>query len=124
MYEPVDCIKCDESFCKKCLDDWRKKNDSCPTCRNKPIETKQINKKYAAMLRKVQLFCNECKEPLSYEELTTKHFDQCPRPKVECPLGCGCPDIKGIEHLDDCPKAFIQCPRCSCFDLRENIEVW
>ena len=71
-------------------------------CRKTPIDSKQINKKFAALLRKVLLICNECNQKLPYEEMVTKHFDECPRPKIRCPLECGVDDIKSIDHLAVC----------------------
>ena len=39
MIEPVMCLNCQNSFCKKCIEDWKKKGGICPNkCQNSIIK--------------------------------------------------------------------------------------
>lgn len=50
-------LYCKHSFHKSCIDKWLKTNDTCPLCREKHIERKQINE------------CNEINEEDSNAEV-------------------------------------------------------
>ena len=30
VYQPLQCVKCENLFCRNCIEEWRKKSNSCP----------------------------------------------------------------------------------------------
>lgn len=74
IIDPVQCIECQNTFCKDCLKQWNKKSSTCPF-RCKTFETKE-NKLLKRLLSKLQLKCpNKCGKTISYDDFikhTTK----------------------------------------------------
>lgn len=57
-----------------------------------------------------------CGQTMSYEELVSKHKDECIRKQIECPLGCHTTLVSKVDavmHYDICMQAIVQCDLCS-----------
>jgi len=44
MLEPVMCLNCQNYYCKKCIEDWKKKSPTCPNKCEEPIFKNVIEK--------------------------------------------------------------------------------
>jgi hypothetical protein len=115
---PVICIKCENIFCKDCVDLWKKKSNTCPM-RCEPFECKDLkNTLYGQQLKKIRLFCAfqkfGCKEtPLNEEK--EKHEKECTYRPIRC-TKCkidGIPKYLYEEHmLLNCGSFKINCFIC------------
>ena len=74
LINPIMCMKCDGTFCKKCIDDWEKKNLKCPNNCNEP--NYQQNSIKNDILYKLKFKCEECEEEIYYNEMKN-HIDKC-----------------------------------------------
>lgn len=76
IVDPIQCIECQNSFCKECLAQWSKKSKTCP-CRCSPFETTE-NKLLKRLLCKIQLNCpNKCGKTIPYEKYFTHINQEC-----------------------------------------------
>ena len=86
LINPQECSLCQNSFCKKCLNEWACINSSCPyKCDNS--EFKDSSRTLKNLLEKLLfkcMFCNSAKEELSYL-LFLNHLKTCEKVKVNCP---------------------------------------
>ena len=73
LINPIMCIKCQETFCKKCIDDWEKKNLKCPNNCNEP--NYQQNSIKNDILYKFK--CEECEEEIYYNEMKNHIDNKC-----------------------------------------------
>ena len=78
LINPIMCMKCDGTFCKKCIDDWEKKNLKCPNNCNEP--NYQQNSIKNDILYKLKFKCEECEEEIYYNEMKN-HIDKCTHKK-------------------------------------------
>ena len=74
MTDIMECMKCQNVCCKKCLDDWKKKGGDCPNrCKSefrKVIQNKNL-------IYKLKFRCiNGSKGEINYEDLK-KHYENC-----------------------------------------------
>ena len=44
LIDPIMCTKCQNVYCKKCIDEWEKKNNTCPNRCENPNYQKSIGK--------------------------------------------------------------------------------
>jgi len=64
LRDPTSCSKCETCFCKTCIEEWMKKNNSC-TLKCTPLELKDINISQRKILNKINIKClNGCSVPL------------------------------------------------------------
>ena len=58
--DPVDCIRCDTTYCRICADENIKQNNKCPKkCSgNKILEIKDVNRLFKSLLSKARFKCN------------------------------------------------------------------
>ena len=68
------CLKCQYSFCQKCIDNWSKSNDVCPNKCNEPNYQKSLGK--IEILSKLKFKCKKCGGEYYYQEIR-KHNDNC-----------------------------------------------
>jgi len=74
LNDPLMCTGCETPFCRKCIENWKTKNDSCPS-RCKPFLLKDISKTLKSLLDRVFL---KCKNGCSVSLLEfPKHQDTC-----------------------------------------------
>ena len=72
LINPVICMKCQNVFCKKCADDWSKKDDKCPNRCVNPNYQKSIGKN--DILSKLKFKCKKCGNKAYYDDIKI-HID-------------------------------------------------
>ena len=79
-------------FCENCINNWKKKNNTCPKrCSNFIIkDAPTVLKK---LLDKLKILCTFCKNDFNYDTYLYKHFPECYKTNrlVKCPF---CPNCK------------------------------
>ena len=84
IIEPVQCLSCENSFCKDCFEDWKKKKgeNSCPfRCQNPSFKSSRLIKN---LLSNLKFKCqNGCKEEIPYLDLLDHYKDKCPNKKID-----------------------------------------
>ena len=71
---PVLCLKCQNYFCQKCIDDKYKNNEECPNKFSEPSFQKSMGKN--DILSKLKFNCQKCGGEYYYHEIT-KHNETC-----------------------------------------------
>ena len=80
LINPMMCMGCQNVFCKKCTDEWAKKDDKCPSrCKNQNYQ-KSIEKKN--ILSKLKFKCFKCEENVAYDNIRT-HMETCDKDYIE-----------------------------------------
>jgi len=74
IINPFMCMNCQNVYCKKCLDDWSKKDKRCPNRCANPNYKKSIEK--SNTLSKLKFKCEKCGEEILYDNVK-KHIDNC-----------------------------------------------
>ena len=74
LIEPVICMKCQNSYCKRCSEDWTQKNDKCPNRCENPNYQKSLDKNN--ILSKLKFKCENCGEKIFYEKVQN-HINEC-----------------------------------------------
>ena len=84
VIEPVQCLLCENSFCKNCLEDWKKKKgeNSCPfRCSNPSFKNSRLIKNLLANLKfKCQ---NGCNLEIPYLDLQEHYKEKCSNIKID-----------------------------------------
>ena len=81
IFEPVQCIKCENCFCKNCAVDWKKRSNSCPyKCGVFDFkESKFITRMLDVLIFKCM---NGCEERIQYTDLSTHYDKKCKKRKL------------------------------------------
>ena len=83
IINPVQCLECDNCFCKLCIDDWKKSKgeNSCPFRCSKPkYKNSRLIKNILASLKfKCQ---NGCKIEIPYLEFEEHYKEKCPKIEI------------------------------------------
>ena len=74
LINPVMCMKCQNVFCKKCINDWSKKDNKCPNRCTDPNYQKCIGKN--DILSKLKFKCQACGNIIKYDD-AKKHLSSC-----------------------------------------------
>jgi len=75
LIEPIICMKCQKVFCKKCIENWKKKSEKCPNVNcNSPSYKECIGKKEILSILKFK--CSRCGALIEYFE-AKDHHDMC-----------------------------------------------
>ena len=119
VWNIIDCGHCGSLFCKYCIDEAIKSNNSCPVCRHVPFETTQ-SKTIRKIIDKYKLKCpnNSCKENPEYSEYIS-HQEKCKLRKYRCNNeGCDFEasliDKENMEaHTKKCQYRNIICQYCN-----------
>lgn len=116
IYDPIMCSKCENIFCRSCINSLLKKSFKCP---NKCIfEEKEVGRVLKNLLNKFELQCyfvkNGCSSILLYGEFI-KHCNNCDYGDFKC-LTDNC-DFVGIKkeviaHVQICPLKLLLCKYC------------
>ena len=76
LINPMMCIKCQNSYCKKCIDKWKEENKKCPNdC--KEAEYQECKMKND-ILFKLKITCVGCGKEINYNEAQQHHDSCCP----------------------------------------------
>ena len=71
---PIMCMKCQNSYCQKCIDNLDKNNEICPNKCNEPTFNKSLSKN--DILSKFKFKCRKCGIEYFYHEIK-KHCEAC-----------------------------------------------
>ena len=74
LINPMMCMKCQNVYCKKCSDDWSKKNDKCPNRCDNPNYQRSLEKNN--ILSKIKFKCEKCEQQILYNDVK-EHVDNC-----------------------------------------------
>ena len=74
LINPLMCMNCQNVYCKKCIDEWSKKDNKCPNRCENPNFKKSIEKNN--ILSKLKFKCNKCEKEILYDDVQ-KHADKC-----------------------------------------------
>lgn len=120
---PVMCKKCETVFCPDCIDNWKKKSNTCPM-RCTPIELIQTDKTIVhQQLKKIKKWCiyqeNGCLEKILLGDFV-KHEKVCDYRPLKCTKCQQSVSMKFItNHLyEDCQKN-----RGSCFICEKELNL-
>lgn len=84
---PLECNYCKNSFCKKCIENWLTKNNSCPFRCTGKILLKKPHNIIMDSLKRLHFNCKNiswgCPEKLDYEQYI-KHTEECVYNNVKC----------------------------------------
>ena len=80
LIDPVMCMNCQNVYCKKCVDDWAKKDKKCPNRCENPNYQKSLVKN--DILSKLKIKCKFCKMIVQYNEVQN-HKENCIKDKME-----------------------------------------
>ena len=67
IIKPQMCMKYQNVYCKKCIEDLSKRNNKCPNRCNNPNYQRSLEK--AKILSKLKFKCQKCGNQFSYDEL-------------------------------------------------------
>ena len=82
--EPIKCKKCQNNYCKACIDNWLKKVNICPgNCIN-PVYVQSIDK--INMLSLLIFRCKNCKEEIKYNDVESHLNSGCTTYRTESKL--------------------------------------
>ena len=71
IIDPMMCMNCQNSYCKKCISQWNLINEKCPNrCKNPNY---QISKEMNELLSKLNFKCKFCDKTFEYNEMK-KHY--------------------------------------------------
>ncbi len=88
VIDPKQCDKCENAFCRECVDSWLRKSSSCPfKCENPNF--KEAGRALKTMINKLILRCPQgCPKTFNYEGLKTHVCDKTQENLKDCPC-CG-----------------------------------
>ena len=66
LINPVMCMKCQTTFCKRCADDWSQKNEKCIKGCSEP--NYEICKTKKDILSKLKFKCQKCELEFQYDD--------------------------------------------------------
>ena len=76
LINPVICLICQNTYCKKCIDNWSLNNSNCPNKCDNPNYQKSLGK--IDILSKLQFTCVGCGLEIPYLEAEKHHISCCP----------------------------------------------
>eukprot|EP00826_Nyctotherus_ovalis_P065598 TRINITY_DN9645_c0_g2_i4.p1 TRINITY_DN9645_c0_g2~~TRINITY_DN9645_c0_g2_i4.p1 ORF type:complete len:413 (+),score=104.27 TRINITY_DN9645_c0_g2_i4:139-1377(+) len=114
--EPLE-LSCQHTFCKFCIKDWLKKNDTCPKCRNTVgKDSLKPNLVFSNMIKYSVVSCNneKCSWKGPYATLRAHLTADCPEQECYCPFGCTVKHKRcDMEtHTKNCELRIFECRYC------------
>ena len=67
-------MKCQKVYCKKCINNWKKKNSKCPSNCNPPNYQDCLGKK--DILSILNFKCKKCGQPINYFDVKKHHKEE------------------------------------------------
>ena len=115
---PVICTKCETIFCKNCMEDWKKKSNTCPM-RCTPLQLYSPGEGLVKQqLMKIKLFCVNkiygCNEEILIAEMKL-HEKNCLYTPIKCDfcLKDLIPKVFYAKHLlEECKHNLLRCISC------------
>lgn len=114
---PTSCSTCQNLFCKKCIDQWKRSSNKCPMRCNQPyLKLQDTPKNTMNLINKIKLKClkfaDGCTEAISYENFF-KHIRNCKYIRFQCEY-C---QLEGnyensINHSKNCIYSYKECKSC------------
>ena len=74
IINPMMCMRCQNVYCKKCIEAWSKKDNKCPNRCENPDYHKSLEK--SNILSKLKFKCEKCGEEILYNNVQ-KHMNNC-----------------------------------------------
>lgn len=99
VLDPVECNKCENHYCTRCIQIWKSSTSNTSKCPNKcsNSEFKEPSRFYKNSINKLEFNCEkECGKVISYEEY--------------------------VKHVNSCKGNIVPCPTCSSMVLSHNIK--
>lgn len=75
LIDQMMCMKCQNVYCKKCIDQWKEKDNKCPNRCENPNYQRSLGKK--DILSKLKFKCLNCENEIEYEKIQS-HYNSCP----------------------------------------------
>ena len=76
MLEPVMCLNCQNYYCKKCIEDWKKKSPTCPNKCEEPIFKNVIEKN--RLITKMKFKCIKgCGAEILFDDIKNHYNSNC-----------------------------------------------
>ena len=76
MIEPVICFNCQNNYCKKCIESWKQKKDTCPNRCENPIFKNAIEKN--RLITKMKFKCIKgCGAEISFDDIKKHYSSNC-----------------------------------------------
>ena len=118
--DSIQCHKCEQIFCKKCINEWKKnnRNQACPNCKGQIIEDKvNRNLMYIKDFMRIKCLYN-CGNYYPLKEMN-KHFENCSNCSIKKMIifYCSFCDFKGN-------KSEISNHLKKCKELSSSMHVW
>jgi hypothetical protein len=78
LFEPMMCIECENCFCLGCINDWKRKSNTCPfKCQKAKYKESKLAKRVLGILK---LKCkNGCGETINYNDISSHYDEKCPK---------------------------------------------
>jgi len=67
IFDPVQCSRCQNMFCKNCIAFWKKTNEICPFHCSMPLSFQPINKNLLLLYEKIKFSCTFTPEGCKFE---------------------------------------------------------
>ena len=117
--EPHQTGCCGHTVCFKCADEWRKRSNSCPNCRESPLELGK-DARIKRLVKGLTVYCSHYRDGCGWKgsinDLEGHLQNQCLFEEIPCQnMGC---EIKVMRRdLDDhakntCSMRLLACPCC------------
>lgn len=75
MIVPMFCIDCQSKYCEKCIEDWKKRGGSCPTC--KTFDFRKVIEKNRK-ITSIKFKCIKgCGAEIPYKEIENHYKSDC-----------------------------------------------
>ena len=71
---PFMCMKCQNVYCKNCIDKWEKQDNKCPNRCQNPNYMKSLEKN--CILSKLKFKCENCEDEIEFDNVE-KHHNSC-----------------------------------------------
>lgn len=80
IVDPIMCVKCQNVYCKKCIENWDRVNKQCPIkC---PYTKYRKCRVKAELLNKLKFECKKCKDIIDYENMPKHVYSDCNKIKI------------------------------------------